>query len=236
MASRPDFSDAKSSVASSGGASVASAPATKPTTTTTTANGPTGGVGPTQMAQSAPSVGTPVNLAPTTPGVNSLGTGGGYAGMLATAAGDQPPVTPSAAPAPSITTTASLDAAAASAAMDESRRKAAQDRERQARDQQVRAVEAQTQRQSQTDQAQMSRIGDLLEKQTVFAAQTAKNTADTVQLLRDVLRQKQENGQASTSTQPDSSTSNPTASRTTRPMQLKQEKLPVDVGFTRSNG
>ena len=206
--------------------------AAAPTTTTTTANGPTGGVGATQATQAAPkapSVGTQVSVQAGSSGTSSMSTGGGYAAM-ASGAGYA-----SAAAAPSITSTSSLDAAAASQRADEAERSAAAERERQAREQRTRAAEAQSMRQSQTDLAQMSRVGEILQQSLETQKKIEKNTADAVTVLRQMLR----TGGNAPATE-EASTATPARPETRpasqRPVQRKQDKVPVSMRFSEPNG
>jgi predicted chitinase len=210
----------------------ASAP---PVTTTTTANGSKGGVAPAQKAAAAPatkpSVSTPVNVKAGSAGTSSLQTGGGYAAMAAGVHYE-----PTAAAAPSITSTASLDAAAASQRADEAARAAAAQREREAQTQRTRAAEAQSTYQSQTDAAVMSRVGEILQKSYEAQLDIKKNTADTVSVLRDILRA----GGLSTATAATSESVTSAAPATKpasqRPVQRKAEQVPVSVRFTEPNG
>jgi Transglycosylase SLT domain len=195
----------------------------KPTTTTTTANGTTGGVGAVQQTQMMPTVGTQVAVKAGSAGVNSLATGGGYASMMA-GAGSTTPVL--AAAAPSITSTASLDAAAA---RDEAAHSTMLEKERQQREQQSRAAEAQSQRQSQTDLAQMSRVGEILQKSYETQQRIEKNTSDTVSVLRDLLRQSGSGQSVATADAKVAAATSTTSSRTTRPLERGQDRLPIDM-------
>jgi len=228
----PSFADVKSSVsttASRGDTVPSNAVPATPTTTTTTANGPTGGVGAAQAAAAKPSVGTPVALQAGSSGTDSLKSGGGYAAM-ASGAGYG-----AAAAAPSITSTASLDAASASQRADESDRVAAAERERQAREARTRAAEAQTMRQSQTDQAQMSRVGEILQQSLETQRNIERNTADAVTVLRDLLRKSgAPAGPAQSS--PAAPAAPETRPASQRPTQRQTEKVPVSVRFSEPNG
>lgn len=201
------------------------AASTLPATTTTTANGAKGGVKAAEQAKSAAAVGAP-DFSGLVPGAAKPAPKSEFkmAGMVTGATASAMPA------APSITSTASLNAAAATTSQSDVEAQRAAERERQMREQQTRAVEAQSVRQSQNDQAAMSRVGEILQKSLEAQHQIVKNTSDTVSVLRQLLRSSAENGKAeseATKATPEKPRSLPT----TRPVQSKADRVPVSVRF-----
>ena len=180
--------------------------------TTTTASGPSGGVAPpagfTPTASGA--TGAPQTPA-ATPAANSLQTGGGYASSMG---GSSAPAT----------------------ARDEAVRQAAAEKQRQQQVQQQRQVEAQSQRLAQTDQEQMSRVGDILQKSLDAQLGIQQNTADTVTMLREILKR---NAGTTTEAAKTNAVSEPAPSATprrSRPIEDKPSPLPVSMRYRQPNG
>lgn len=207
--------------------------------TTTTANGPSGGAGAAQSSVDAagkmPSVGGATATTAGSTGTNSLQSGGGYAasasaGSVTASASVPAAAAPTVPAAPSINTTASLDASAAAAARDEATRQAAAEKQRQQQAQQQRQTEAQSQRMAQTDQMQMSRVGEILEKSLQAQLGIQQNTADTVTMLREILKR----NSTSKTDEKTSSTPEPAPSATmrrSRPQEAQRTPLPVSMSY-----
>ncbi|QVD49073.1 hypothetical protein LUCX_3 [Xanthomonas phage vB_XciM_LucasX] len=199
----------------SGNPAAQASPSAVPSTTTTTLNAG-GGVGAVQASKS-PAVSA------STGGTNMLATGGGYAGML----------NAQATSAPSITSAGSLEAAAAANAAEEAKKAQLAERERQARQVQVRAAEVQTQLQQQTDQAQMSRVGEILQQSLDVQKQIAVNTQGTLDTLRELMRKGLSGAsqEASNSRKP-ADNAPETRPAPQRPTDRRSTQVPVSMGFT----
>lgn len=243
---------AKSATVASAAAAKAAgtAPPAPPVTTTTTANAGGGVAAAAKAGAVTASVGgvsasaggsVPATTAvKTSPGAtNQLQTGGGYAASMNPGAAQAPKASASTpgggyaaavSTAPNIDSTASLQASAAAAARDEAARQAAAEKQRQAQAQQQRQVEAQSQRLAASDSAASNRVTEILQKSLEAQIAVQKNTADTVTLLREIIKQ---NAGGRTETA-DAAAPTPETSSTplrSRPVEDKTRPLPVSMRF-----
>lgn len=179
-----------------------------PRTTTTTANGPTGGVG---------------GFDATIPAV-AAATGGGYAGMTATASlSGQGPL---AAAQPQLDSAGSLAASAEATAQNDALRQETIRQAEATAEQRRREVEVQNMRQGELETRQSNAMGEIMQRQLETQMEIKKNTGDTVSLLRDLLRK-----QSGTAEQSSAAQSPAVASKgpTVRPYESRNQTMPVDL-------
>lgn len=180
-----------------------------------------------------PSVASPVSVAAGSTGTSSLTTAGGYAAMMG-GAGAGEPFSGAVPSAPSINTTGSLGAAAASVNAGEEANRRAAEADRAARENQRRAAETQSQYQSQSDRSRSDAVNEVLQRQLETQGRIEKNTFDTVGLLQQILRSGNLTGVAGQEA-PNPADNKPLETRSVRPVQGRQN-VPVSTRFANANG